>query len=75
MLFQQLCKEYIQLHKGLFWSFVIISTIAYIVKIIVTPLIYSNIMDLSESNFLPIIKQIFLLLIGIVVIYIVKIKL
>lgn len=75
MLFHQLCKEYIQIHKGLFWSFVVVSAIAYIVKILVTPLIYSNIMDLSETNFISIIKQIFILWFSIGVIYIVKIKL
>jgi len=74
MLFHKLCKEYIEMHKGLFWSFVIISAIAYIFKIIVTPIIYSNIMDLNETNFLQIIKQIFVLWFTIGVIYIVKIK-
>lgn len=75
MLFHQLCKEYIDIHKGLFYSFVVISTISYIIKIIVTPLIYSNIMDISDSNFLKIIKQILILWVLIGVVYIVKLKL
>jgi len=75
MLFHKLCKEYIEIHRGLFYSFVVISAIAYILKILVTPLIYSNIMDLSDDNFISIIKQIFVLWFIIGVVYIVKIKL
>lgn len=75
MLFHKLCHEYIQLHKGLFWSFIIISSIAYIVKILVTPMIYSNIMDLSSANFITIIKQLCVLWTFIGVIYIVKLRL
>lgn len=75
MLFHKLCHEYIELHKGLFWSFIIISSISYIVKVVVTPMIYSNIMDLSSSNFSSIIKQICLLWMIIGVIYIVKLRL
>ena len=75
MLFHKLCHEYIQLHKGLFWSFIIISSISYIVKILVTPMIYSNIMDLSSTNFIAIIKQLCILWTFIGVIYIVKLRL
>ena len=75
MLFHKLCHEYIQLHKGLFWSFIIISSIAYIVKILVTPMIYSNIMDLSSTNFITIIKQLCILWTFIGIIYIVKLRL
>jgi ABC-type multidrug transport system fused ATPase/permease subunit len=75
MLFHKLCHEYIQLHKGLFWSFIIISSISYIVKILVTPMIYSNIMDLSSTNFITIIKQLCILWTFIGVIYIVKLRL
>ena len=75
MLFHKLCHEYIQLHKGLFWSFIIISSISYIVKILVTPMIYSNIMDLTSTNFITIIKQLCILWTFIGVIYIVKLRL
>lgn len=75
MLFHKLCHEYIQLHKGLFWSFIVISSISYIVKILVTPMIYSNIMDLTSTNFITIIKQLCILWTFIGVIYIVKLRL
>ena len=75
MLFHKLCHEYIQLHKGLFWSFIIISSISYIVKILVTPMIYSNIMDLTSTNFTSIIKQLCILWTVVGVIYIVKLRL
>ena len=71
-LFKRLCKEFIEKHKTLFSSFIIISSISYIMKVIVTPMIYSNIMDLKDNNFYPVIKQIFALWLLTGVIYIVK---
>jgi ABC-type multidrug transport system fused ATPase/permease subunit len=41
-------------------------------KVIITPMIYSNIMDLKDNNFYPVIKQIFALWMITGVIYIVK---
>ena len=75
MIFKQLCFDYINLHKNLFFSYIIIASISYIIKVLVTPMIYSNILDLKNSdNFLLIIKQICFLWIIIGIIYIVKIK-
>ena len=75
MIFKQLCIDYIHLHKTLFFSYIIIASISYIVKVLVTPMIYSNILDLKNSdNFLSIIKQICFLWVIIGIIYIVKVR-
>jgi ABC-type multidrug transport system fused ATPase/permease subunit len=71
-LFKRLCKEFIEKHKTLFSSFIVISSVSYIMKVIVTPMIYSNIMDLKDNNFYPVIKQIFALWLLTGVIYIIK---
>jgi len=75
MIFKQLCNDYINDNKNMFFSYIIIASISYIVKVLITPMIYSNILDLKNSdNFSSIIKQICFLWIIIGVIYIVKVK-
>jgi ABC-type multidrug transport system fused ATPase/permease subunit len=75
MLFQTLCKEYIEENKNLYYTYVILASICYITKVIVTPMIYSNIMDLKDGgNFIDIIKQICILWVSMSIIYIIKLK-
>jgi len=74
MVFKQLCIDYIKQNKTLFWSYMVIASVFYIVKIIVTSLVYSNIMDIEKHGFMKVIKQIFFLWMLIGVIYIVKMK-
>jgi len=74
MLFKKICKDYINKNKGLYFSYIAISTLSYITKIIITPMIYSNILNLKEDNTFLIISQIFKLWIFMGIIYIVKIR-
>jgi ABC-type multidrug transport system fused ATPase/permease subunit len=74
MLFKRICKDYINKNKGLYFGYIAISTLSYVTKIIITPMIYSNILNLKEDNTFLIISQIFKLWIFMGIIYIVKIK-
>lgn len=74
MLFKKICKDYIDKNKGLYYGYIAISTISYVTKIIITPMIYSNILNLKEDNTFSIISQIFKLWICMGIIYIVKIR-
>ena len=61
MIFKKLCIDYIELNKPLFWTYIIISSITYIIKVVITSIIYSKLLDLKETHFLSIIKQICIL--------------
>ena len=74
MLFKKICKDYIDKNKGLYFGYIAISTLSYVIKIIVTPMIYSNILNLKEDNTFSIISQIFKLWICMGIVYIVKIR-
>lgn len=74
MVFKELCLDYIKLHKKLFWSYLVIASLFYMVKVLVTPMIYSNIMEIEKNGFMSIMKQIFAIWILIGVFYIIKMK-
>ena len=74
MLFKKICKDYIDKNKGLYFGYIAISTLSYVIKIIVTPMIYSNILNLKEDNTFSIISQIFKLWICMGIVYIVKVR-
>jgi len=75
MLFKKLCKEYITNNKSIFISYIFISSLCYIIKVILTPMIYSNIVELNEHNFTDIIKNVGILWFVMGVFYIVKSRL
>lgn len=72
MIFRKLCSDYVQKHRRLFYSYIAISSFSYLVRIIITPMIYTNIMSISSDNFGETMKQIGMLWCLIGVIYIVK---
>ena len=74
MVFKKICMEYIHKYKNLYNSYIIISTISYITKIIVTPMIYSSILNLKEDNTFSVISKIFKLWIFLGIIYMIKIR-
>ena len=59
MVFKKICMEYIHKYKNLYNSYIIISTISYITKIIVTPIIYSSILNIEKENTFSVISKIF----------------
>lgn len=71
-MFVELCKEYISNNKSLIILYLIISSLSHIIKVIVTPLIYSNIMDLNTNHFTKTIKNVAILWCFVGVFYIVK---
>lgn len=74
MIFKKICKDYIDKNKGLYYGYIAISTLSYVTKIIITPMIYSNILNLKEDNTFSIVSQIFKLWICMGIVYIVKIR-
>ena len=74
MVFKKICMEYINKYKNLYKSYIIISTISYITKIIVTPMIYSSILNIEKEDTFLVISKIFKLWIFLGIIYIIKIR-
>jgi ABC-type multidrug transport system fused ATPase/permease subunit len=75
MIFIEICKEYIDINKKVYYTYLLISSISYITKVIISPMIYSNIMDLKDgNNYINIIKQISFLWLFMSIIYIIKLK-
>jgi len=75
MIFYELTQKYISVNKKNFWSYIIICSISYILKVIVTPIIYSKIVDVSINNFSIILKEIATLWVILGVFYIIKMRL
>ena len=72
MIFNTLCKEYINDNKAKFLTYIVISSLFYIIKVVLTPMIYSSIVELNETNFIDIVKNVGMLWITIGIFCIIK---
>ena len=74
MIFIDLCTSYIEKHPALFYTYILIATLSFLIKILVTPMIYSKITNIADTNFAHILKDIASLWVIIGIVYIIKVR-
>jgi len=70
----EIVKEYIQKHKTLFYSYLLICCLSYIIKVFITSIAYSKLFN-KNANIPIIIRNICFIWISICVIYVIKVRL
>jgi len=74
MIFIDLCTSYIKKHPALFYTYILIATLSFLIKILVTPMIYSKITNIQDTNFSNILKDIATLWVVVGIVYIIKVR-
>ena len=74
MIFIDLCTSYIKTHPALFYTYILIATLSFLIKILVTPMIYSKITNIEDNNFAKILKDIATLWVVVGIVYIIKVR-
>ena len=73
----QLIKEYVDENKTLLYSYILVCSIGYFIRVIITSLVYGQFFDenIKKEDFLSVIKNICIVWVFICIFYVIKIRL